>query len=178
MAEAITTLEQALVLARVSDIPMLTPIVAAPLGWAYALAGRHDEGVGLLQDAVARAEAMELGANHAQRLVWSAEALHRAGRADTARRTAGQALERARRAAESLGWQVAEVRPPQNEGGEGRLEAREVSGLFRFVDDVAVRVRPAEGGSRVDVRSKSRVGQGDVGANAKRIRAFKAALGS
>jgi uncharacterized protein (DUF1499 family) len=89
----------------------------------------------------------------------------------------GEALERARRAAESLGWEVAEVRPPQNEDGEGRIEAHEVSGVFRFVDDVVVRVRPAPGGSRVDVRSKSRVGRGDMGANAGRIRAFRAALG-
>jgi class 3 adenylate cyclase/tetratricopeptide (TPR) repeat protein len=100
VAEAIGTLEQALVLARMSDIPMLFPLVAAPLGWTYAVAGRHDEGIELLQEAVARAEAMELGANQAQRLVWTADALHRAGRADAARRTAGQALERARRAGE------------------------------------------------------------------------------
>ncbi len=88
----------------------------------------------------------------------------------------GEALEQARRAAESLGWEIAEVRPPQAEGADGILQAREVSRLFRFVDDIVVRVRPAEGGSLVDVRSKSRDGQGDMGANAKRIRAFKAAL--
>ncbi len=35
-----------------------------------------------------------------------------------------------------------------------------------------IRVRPAHGGSRVDVRSLSRVGVGDVGTNAKRIRAY------
>jgi uncharacterized protein (DUF1499 family) len=91
----------------------------------------------------------------------------------------GEALESARRAAEALGWEVAEVRPPQSEGGEGKLEARERSGLFRFVDDVVVRVRPAgAAGSLVDVRSKSRDGQGDMGVNARRIRAFKTALGS
>ena len=79
---------------------------------------------------------------------------------------AGEALERARRAAEALGWEMAEVRPPQNEGGDGVLEARQVSGLFRFVDDVVVRVRPAANGSVVDVRSKSRDGKGDIGVNA------------
>jgi uncharacterized protein (DUF1499 family) len=88
----------------------------------------------------------------------------------------GDALERARRAAESLGWVIAEVRPPQSGSADGVLEARQVSGLFRFVDDVVVRVRPAEGGSVVDVRSKSRDGQGDMGVNAKRIRAFRDAL--
>ena len=63
-----------------------------------------------------------------------------------------------------------------SEAGEGRLEARQESGLFRFVDDVVVRVRPAPGGSVVDVRSKSRDGRGDMGVNAKRIRAFQKAL--
>jgi len=40
-------------------------------------------------------------------------------------------------------------------------------------DDIVVRIR-AEGasGSRIDIRSKSRVGQSDFGANARRIRAF------
>jgi uncharacterized protein (DUF1499 family) len=90
----------------------------------------------------------------------------------------GEALERARRAAESLGWQVAEVRPPQQDGGDAFLEARQESGLFRFVDDVVVRVRPAPSGSVVDVRSKSRDGQGDLGVNAARIRAFREALGA
>lgn len=88
----------------------------------------------------------------------------------------GEALERARRAAEALGFEIAEVRPPQSEGADGVLEARQTSKLFRFVDDVIVRVRPAPGGSVVDVRSKSRNGQGDLGINAKRIRSFKAAL--
>ena len=88
----------------------------------------------------------------------------------------GETLERARRAAEGLGWEIAEVRPPQSEGADGVLEARQVSGLFRFVDDVVVRVRPAAGGSVVDVRSKSRDGKGDMGVNAKRIRAFRDTL--
>ena len=53
----------------------------------------------------------------------------------------------------------------------GRIEATETSRLFRFADDVVVRIRPNDaGGSRIDVRSKSRVGQGDLGANANRIR--------
>jgi uncharacterized protein (DUF1499 family) len=46
------------------------------------------------------------------------------------------------------------------------------------VDDIRVRVRPSGEGSVVDVRSKSRVGRGDVGANAARIRAFEQALRS
>jgi len=50
------------------------------------------------------------------------------------------------------------------------------STIFGFEDDVVVRVTPYETGSRVDVRSASRVGGGDLGANAARISAFTAAL--
>ena len=81
------------------------------------------------------------------------------------------AFERARRAAESLGWEIT-LSDPQR----GLLEARQQSWLFRFVDDIAIRVRAQGSGSVVDVRSKSRVGQGDLGANAQRIRAFAAEL--
>ncbi len=81
------------------------------------------------------------------------------------------AFEAVRRAAGSLGWTIVAADPDA-----GRLEATHVSALFRFVDDVVVRVRPADGGSRIDVRSRSRDGRGDVGANAERIRAFRAAL--
>ena len=61
--------------------------------------------------------------------------------------------------------------------GEGRIEATETSALFRFKDDVVVRIRPfQDGGSRIDVRSKSRVGRGDAGTNARRIRGFRERL--
>ena len=77
------------------------------------------------------------------------------------------ALEAARHAAERLGWQIDAYVP-----AEGRLEATDTSAFFGFKDDVVVRVRATEAGSRVDVRSKSRVGLSDVGANARRVRAF------
>jgi uncharacterized protein (DUF1499 family) len=84
-----------------------------------------------------------------------------------------EALARAEAAARALGWQIAAVDP-----AAGTLEASETTPLFRFVDDVAVRVRPSQGGSGsiVDVRSRSRDGRGDLGANAARIRAFRDAL--
>jgi uncharacterized protein (DUF1499 family) len=56
------------------------------------------------------------------------------------------------------------------------LSCEAVTGLFRFVDDVTVWVSEEAGEAVVKVRSKSRVGKGDLGANAKRIRAFLAAL--
>jgi len=78
------------------------------------------------------------------------------------------AFERAVHAAEALGWEVNYSDPPG-----GVLEATETSRIFRFVDDISVRLRADGAATLVDVRSKSRVGQGDLGANAKRIRAFR-----
>jgi uncharacterized protein (DUF1499 family) len=78
------------------------------------------------------------------------------------------ALKLAEETARGLGWEIVAVDP-----AAGTLLARDTSKIFRFVDDVVVRVRPAEGGGAiVDVRSKSRVGRGDIGANAARIRRF------
>jgi uncharacterized protein (DUF1499 family) len=82
-----------------------------------------------------------------------------------------EAFERARRAAEALGWQVTHA-----DAAAGLLEATETSRIFRFVDDIVVRLRADGAGSVVDVRSKSRVGQGDMGANANRIRAFRSRI--
>ena len=56
------------------------------------------------------------------------------------------------------------------------IEGVETSRLFRFQDDFVIEVRPADTGSVVQMRSKSRVGRGDVGANAARIEAFFAKL--
>jgi uncharacterized protein (DUF1499 family) len=50
--------------------------------------------------------------------------------------------------------------------------------LFHFRDDFVIQVRPAPSGSLVEMRSKSRDGVGDVGANYKRIQAFFATLSS
>ena len=81
-------------------------------------------------------------------------------------------VERVAQVCESLGWEVTRKDP-----AAGIVEANETSAIFRFVDDVVVRVRPgAQGGSIVDVRSRSRVGQSDLGANAARIRRLSAAL--
>lgn len=59
---------------------------------------------------------------------------------------------------------------------DGRIEAVSVSRVFHFVDDIVVRVQPIKSGSRIDVRSKSRDGRGDLGANANRIESFFAIL--
>ena len=83
-----------------------------------------------------------------------------------------RALALAEETARALGWDVVAVDP-----AAGTLLARETTRIFRFVDDVVVRMRPAEGGgSIVDVRSKSRDGQGDLGVNAVRIRSLTVQL--
>ena len=82
-----------------------------------------------------------------------------------------QAFERALEAVGQMGWDLVAA-----DAAAGRIEATDTTFWFGFKDDVVIRVRPAEGGSRVDVRSLSRVGGGDAGTNAKRIRAYLDAL--
>lgn len=73
--------------------------------------------------------------------------------------------------ATAMGWDVVARAPT-----DGRIEAVDTSKWFGFHDDIVVRIRPEGAGSRVDIRSKSRVGRADLGANAQRIRAFTAKL--
>jgi uncharacterized protein (DUF1499 family) len=82
---------------------------------------------------------------------------------------AGAAFTRARAAAEGMGWEMVAA-----DSTTGRIEATATTTWFGFKDDVVVRVTAAEAGSRVDVRSVSRVGQSDVGTNAARIRTYLA----
>ncbi|MBX3480052.1 MAG: long-chain-fatty-acid--CoA ligase [Caulobacter sp.] len=58
----------------------------------------------------------------------------------------------------------------------GRLEATATSLIYGFKDDIVVRVRAQGVGSRIDMRSISRVGLSDIGANCKRIGKLTAAL--
>jgi uncharacterized protein (DUF1499 family) len=83
----------------------------------------------------------------------------------------GETVQRALDAARSLGWEVVSSDAPS-----GRIEATATTGWFGFKDDIVVRVRPEGSGSRVDVRSVSRVGRSDLGANAQRVRGFLAKL--
>ncbi len=82
-----------------------------------------------------------------------------------------QAFTRALEAARGLGWEIV-----GEDRATGRFWARDATAIFRFVDDVAVRVTRDGAGVRIDVRSKSRDGQGDLGANAARIRALLEAI--
>jgi uncharacterized protein (DUF1499 family) len=82
-----------------------------------------------------------------------------------------RAFERALAAAKGMGWDLVASDP-----AGGRIEATDTTFWFGFKDDIVVRVLPQPTGSRVDVRSLSRVGVGDIGANAARIRTYLAAV--
>jgi len=82
-----------------------------------------------------------------------------------------KAFERALAAAQAMGWEIVAHDP-----AAGRIEAVDTTFWFGFKDDVLVQVSAAGGGSRLDVRSKSRVGRGDAGTNARRIRGFRERL--
>ncbi len=74
------------------------------------------------------------------------------------------AFAKALQAAREMGWEVVSADP-----AAGRIEAVATTPWFGFKDDVTVRVSGQNGKSRIDVRSRSRVGRGDAGANARRI---------
>jgi hypothetical protein len=67
-------------------------------------------------------------------------------------------------------WQVADARPPSAARRDGVIEATARTAIMGFRDDIVIRVSPLGNGTRVDVRSASRVGLHDFGANASRVR--------
>jgi uncharacterized protein (DUF1499 family) len=83
-----------------------------------------------------------------------------------------QAFQRALAAAQGMsGWTIV-----GNDAAQGRIDAYQRTTFMGFTDDVVIRVAPDGSGSRIDVRSESRQGRSDFGVNAKRIRAYEAAL--
>jgi uncharacterized protein (DUF1499 family) len=84
----------------------------------------------------------------------------------------GAVLAAAENVAREMGWEVVEV-----DRAAGRLEAVDRTFWFGFRDDIVIRARETgDGGTFLDVRSASRVGVGDVGTNARRIRDFLSRL--
>jgi uncharacterized protein (DUF1499 family) len=82
-----------------------------------------------------------------------------------------QAFARAASTAQALGWEIVAAVPQ-----DGRLEATATTRFFGFKDDVVIRLLPEGAGTRLDIRSKSRVGLGDAGTNAARVRKFLARM--
>jgi uncharacterized protein (DUF1499 family) len=77
------------------------------------------------------------------------------------------AFQRAFETAEALGWNIVAA-----DLYRGIIEAIDTTTFFRFKDDIVIRVREEPSGSRVDLRSRSRVGRSDLGKNAARIMEF------
>ncbi len=77
------------------------------------------------------------------------------------------AYNRAVQVATDLGWEIY-----HQDHNAGVIEAVDTTAIMAFKDDVVVRVSTGAQGTMVDLRSVSRVGQGDIGANAQRIRDF------
>lgn len=69
------------------------------------------------------------------------------------------------------GWEIRETKPES-----GIIEAIATTRLFKFKDDVTIAITSEGSTTIVNVRSKSRIGKGDMGTNARRIRAFQAEL--
>lgn len=83
----------------------------------------------------------------------------------------GKVFEIARVTAKEMGWTIDSSEPEK-----GLIEATVTTKLIGFKDDVAIRVTEKGEGAAVDLRSVSRVGVSDLGANANRIRAYLIAL--
>ncbi|MFD1218098.1 DUF1499 domain-containing protein [Microbulbifer celer] len=93
----------------------------------------------------------------------------------------GKVMAHAEAVARELGWRVIAVQV-----GKGKLEAVDRTPILGISEDIVVRVRPLDSKSelgkgqaqsvsiqsRVDMRSASRSGEGDLGSNAQRIRTF------
>lgn len=82
-----------------------------------------------------------------------------------------RAFEAAHAVARGLGWHVHAA-----DREAGRIEATDTTFWYGFKDDIVIRISGRAGGSRVDIRSVSRVGVSDVGTNARRVREFLRAL--
>jgi hypothetical protein len=80
---------------------------------------------------------------------------------------ADAAFDKAVDAAKAMKWEIVSLRP-----ADGVIEATDTTAWFGFRDDIVVRVRAAGAHSRIDVRSTSRVGRGDAGKNADRIKRY------
>ena len=80
-------------------------------------------------------------------------------------------FEKALAAVDDLGWELVAAN-----ASDGRIEATDTTFWFRFKDDVVIKVEQQGADTIVDARSVSRVGTGDLGANAIRLRKLFALL--
>ena len=82
-----------------------------------------------------------------------------------------QVFNRAVEAVDTMGWELVDANLT-----DGRIEATDTTFWFRFKDDVVVYISRDGNETVVNARSLSRVGGGDFGKNATRLREFFALL--
>jgi uncharacterized protein (DUF1499 family) len=81
------------------------------------------------------------------------------------------AFNRALDTAQRMGWTIVAA-----DDAAGRIEASDRSRWFGFTDDIVIRITPSASGSRIDLRSSSRLGRSDFGVNAARVERYLSAL--
>lgn len=91
-------------------------------------------------------------------------------------RNAAETITLVAQALRKLRMQVVREVAPDQRSGVGFVEAYDRTLVFGFYDDVVVRVTRRGRGALVDVRSASRFGEHDLGANATRVRRILTAL--
>jgi len=69
-------------------------------------------------------------------------------------------------------WHVVDAIPPVPGRRNGEIEAVARTPIMGFRDDVVIRIAPQGAGARIDMRSASRYGMSDFGANAARVTAM------
>ncbi len=116
-------------------------------------------------------DANPLGPQTAEQVQLQAEAYEDIGPIEVDR-SAGAVFTVVNEAVKQLGWTVV-VNEAPGESGVGRIEATDSSLIMGFTDDVVVRVKGDDTSAVIDIRSASRYGKSDLGANAERIRAFE-----
>jgi tetratricopeptide (TPR) repeat protein len=131
LEHAIRVLEQGLALGRASGSQNNVRVIAASLGYAYALRGRLAEGRVLLEEAISVAIRIGALSSHARRVTWLSEVCRLAGRGEEAWQHACQALDLARqlkdrgneaRALHQLGIVHAHADPPDAAQAEAHYQ--------------------------------------------------------
>jgi uncharacterized protein (DUF1499 family) len=74
--------------------------------------------------------------------------------------------------AKAVGWRLIDQRPAGGRTGDAHADFLDQSLIMGLDEDVTVRLRPLVGQTRLDLRSATRHGRHDFGANAKRIAGF------
>ncbi|VAW00423.1 hypothetical protein MNBD_ALPHA01-353 [hydrothermal vent metagenome] len=169
MARAVMALCAGLVLAapvgylRVSDVPPIHDIttdLANPPEFMALVGNRGEKANSLTYDVDERAQLTDMQSKYYPEI----EPL-------LVPRTPQTLFARALEVATLMGWQITGVDTTAH-----RFEATDRTFWFDFADDIVVVITQTENGSRLDMRSISRVGISDLGANAKRIMAFQKKL--